>query len=334
MRLIASLLALSLAVPALALADDGVARPSPRAAPARGDSAAPGGELVLAQYAPAPYGTRPAPAPYATRPAPAPAPYAPAPRRGRGYRTYAPGAVAIGTLPFWGGYGFGWGYYPLYPAYPVYAQPAPEDGGYPGYYPPPGGYPPAGYGYPPMEPDRVRVRLGAAAAGMSDGAVGGFKLALDTRTVGFDASADALVINDVTRLGDHGGDALGLGSAHVTWSILADAAFRVRLELGGSMLSFPSTGQFAGLKRAGDVAFGPDVGLSGQLGLVGPIGVEGHVRLTPVPYTVLDSGLALALRGGPLAVTLGWRGIRLYEQAGEVPNVDFSGPELGVSMIF
>lgn len=342
MRLAASLLALSLALPALAAGDDAT-RPSRRSPPARADAS--DDAVLLAQYAPAPapapYATRPAPAPYATRPAPAPAPYAPAPRRGRGYRTYAPGAVAIGTLPFWGGYGFGWGYYPLYPAYPVYAQPAPVDGGYTADYPPPGGYPPAGYGYPPagygyppMEPDRVRVRLGAAAAGMSDGAVGGFKLALDTRTVGFDASADALVINDVTRVGDHGGDALGWGSAHVTWSILADAAFRVRLELGGSMLSFPSTGQFAGLKRAGDVAFGPDVGLSGQLGLVGPIGVEGHVRLTPVPYTVLDSGLALALRGGPLAVTLGWRGIRLYEQAGEVPNVDFSGPELGISMVF
>ena len=169
---------------------------------------------------------------------------------------------------------------------------------------------------------------------MPDGAVGGFSLALDTRTAGFSASVDALAIDDVTRVGDSGGDALGWGSAHFTWSILADAAFRVRLELGGSMLSLPTTGAFTGLKRAGDVAFGPDVGLSGQLGLVGPVGVEGHVRLTPLPYAVVDSRLALALRGGPLAVTVGWRGIRLHGEAGEVPDVDFSGPELGVSIVF
>lgn len=334
MRFTASLLALSLAIPALVLADD-PDRPSPRRTPGNAD----GGrdDLLLAQYtprpAPAPYATRPAPAPYAARPAPAPT----APRGGRrGYRTYAgPGAVAIGVLPFWGGFGFGWGYYPLYPAYPRYAPPSPADGTYDGAYPPPGdGYAGGGYGYPPPEPDRVRVRLGAAVAGMPDGAVGGFNLALDTRTVGFSASVDAISIDDVTRVGDSGGDALGWGSAHLTWSILADAAFRVRLELGGSMLSLPTTGKFAGLEHAGDVAFGPDVGLSGQVGLVGPVGVEGHVRLTPLPYTVVDSRLALALRGGPLAVTLGWRGIRLYEDAGEVPDVDFSGPELGVTIAF
>lgn len=348
MRLAAPLLALSLAFPALAAARDD--RPTPRSQPdARATPDDRAGDLVLAQYAPPP-------PPRSSRPVPSarPAPYArpvpaPAPRGGRPYRTYV-GPGAGGSLSFWGGWGWGWGYYPLYPAYPRAAPPyppaggpdggyySPGDGAYPpgeGAYPPgAGAYPPGAGRYPAADPDRVFVRLGLAAAGMTDGAVGGFTLGLDSRTVGFSASADALVVDDVTRAGDTGGDALGWGSAHLTWTVLADAAFRVRLELGGSMLSLPTTGAFAPLSRAGDVAFGPDVGFSAQLGLVGPIGIEGHARITPLPITVVDSRLALALRGGPLAVTAGWRGIRVHGEAGEVPDVDFSGPELGLSLAF
>lgn len=341
MRLAASLLALSLAFPVLATEREGLDRPSPRAP---SDALATPGELdadlVLAQYAPPPPSTRPAPAPYA-RPAPsarpAPAPYraspapAPAPRGGRRYRTYV-GPGAAGALAFWGGWGWGWGYYPLYPAYPAYpayAQPYPGGPGPDG-----GGHYPPDAGYPPVNPDRVFVRLGVAAAGMPDGAVGGFTLALDGRTAGFSASLDALAIDDVTHFGDTDGDALGWGSAHFTWTVLADAAFRIRLELGGSMLSLPETGAFATTTRAGDVAFGPDVGFSAQLGLVGPIGIEGHARVTPLPIAVVDSRLALALRGGPFALTAGWRGIRVHGEEGEVPDVDFSGPELGLSFVF
>lgn len=344
MRLAASLLALTLAAPALAAARDD--RPAPGPAPVTDATDEREGALVLAQYAPAPPrpsrraapyappSARSAPSPYRTSPAPAPA------RRGdRRYRTYAaPGAGGYGARSFWGGWGWGWGYYPLYPiypaypAYPSYAQPYAPDGG--NYAPEGNYYPPDAGRYPTAGPDRVFVRLGVAAAGMTDGAAGGFTLALDSRVVGFSASADAIVVDDVTRTGDSGGDALGWGSAHLTWTVLADAAFRIRLELGGSMLSLPTTGQFAPLSRAGDVAFGPDVGFSGQLGLVGPIGVEGHVRMTPVPYTVVDSRLALAFRGGPLAVTAGWRGIRLHGEEDEVPDLDFSGPELGLSFRF
>lgn len=341
MRLAGPLLALSLAFPALAQPREALDRPSPRDAADAADLAGqPGAAVVLAQYAPPPpSSTRPAPSPYA-RPAPsarpAPPPYrgapAPAPpRRGdRRYRTYGPGA-GRGALSFWGGWGWGWGYYPLYPAYPAYpayAQPYPPagpDGGYP---------PPEAAGYPGVAPERVFVRLGIAGAGMPDGAVGGFTLALDGRAAGFSASLDALAVDDVTHFGDADGDAIGWGSAHFTWTLLADAAFRIRLELGGSMLSLPETGAFATTTRAGDVAFGPDVGFSGQLGLVGPIGIEGHARLTPLPIPVVDSRLALALRGGPLAVTVGWRGIRVHGEQGEVPDVDFSGPELGLSLVF
>jgi hypothetical protein len=362
MRLAASLLAFSLAVPALAARGDDLDRHSPRSrSDARATPRATDAELVLAQYAPPPPSpaTRPAPSPYAqpapapyARPAPAPyarpapAPYArpaPAPyarpaQRGGRYRTYVGPGAALGALSFWGGWGLGWGYYPLYPLYPqAYQQPYPPGGAGSGdgYYPPGDGYyPPDAGGYPAANPDRVFVRLGAAAAGMPDGAVGGFTLALDGRTAGFSASVDALVLDDVTRVGDTGGDALGWGTAHFTWSVLADASFRIRLELGGSMLSLPKTGAFAAMTRAGDVAFGPDVGISGQLGLVGPIGLEGHARVTPFPIPVVDARLAVALRGGPLALTAGWRGIRVYRQEGEVPDVDFSGPELGLSIVF
>ncbi len=336
MRLAGPLLALSLAFPAPALPREALDRPSPRAPSDATDTAGqPDSAILLAQYAPPPpSSTRPAPYPY-SRPAPsarpAPAPYraspAPARRGERRYRTYGPGAAGHGALSFWGGWGWGWGYYPLYPAYPPYAQPYPPAGPY-------GGAPPPEAGYAAAAPDRVFVRLGLAGAGMPDGAVGGFTLALDGRTAGFSASLDALAVDDVTHFGDADGDAIGWGSAHFTWTVLADAAFRIRLELGGSMLSLPETGAFATVTRAGDVAFGPDVGFSAQLGLVGPIGIEGHARLTPLPIPVVDSRLALALRGGPFAVTAGWRGIRVHGEEGEVPDVDFSGPELGLSILF
>ena len=61
--------------------------------------------------------------------------------------------------------------------------------------------------------------------------------------------------------------------------------------------------------HAGTVAFGPSFGVSSNVGIVGPFGIEGHARFAPVPVPVADLRIAAAFRGGPLAVTLGWRAI-------------------------
>lgn len=298
MRFPALLLAVTLAAgPALSSASD----ERPRA---RRDRRA----YIVAQAT----ATAPAPAP-PTRPAPQAAPA----RRSQPW--VAPRAVAVVGLPFWWGWGLGWGYAPLYPRYP-----RPNDG----------------YGpqesTPPLDPDRIFTRLSATGAGTSSGAAGGLSLAIEGRTAGFEAGVDALAIDGVTGVaGTTGSDnALGWGSAHATWSFVSEDAYRLRLEVGGSMLSMPATGAFAGTTWAGKVAFGPDVGVSGQLGLVGPIGVEGHARLTPFPVPVADTRLALALRGGPLTFSAGWRSIQVAGNGTDAPEVHFSGPELGLSLVF
>ncbi|GAO03724.1 hypothetical protein [Anaeromyxobacter sp. PSR-1] len=370
MRLTASLLALSLALPpALAAARDdrstvrGSARAPARGGPPRGGAAGPrggfrGGGPVAAPvpgampapyargapaaprayapggyaYAPrgaAPYATRGAPAPYRAAPAPyyrgAPAPYpsAPAPGRGgyRGGYAVAPGVAVVAAAPFWWGWGWGYGYYPLYPS-PYGGPPGTVAGDGSGAY------------YPPPAPDPVTLRLDARVAAVPDGYTGGVAIAIETPTLGFNASVDGLERDGLTRLPGASGDALGWGTAHVTWAFLSEPSVQLRLEAGGSMLSMPRTGAFADKTHAGDVSFGPDVGVSGQLGLIGPIGLEGHARVTPLPIAVTDSRAAVAFRGGPLAVTMGWRAIHVFGDGTEAPSADFTGPELGLSFRF
>ncbi|HYG69831.1 MAG TPA: hypothetical protein VD838_19300, partial [Anaeromyxobacteraceae bacterium] len=123
-------------------------------------------------------------------------------------------------------------------------------------------------------------------------------------------------------------------TAHVTWSVAAAPAYRIRAELGVSMLSMPDTGTYAGRPYADTVAFGPDVGVSAQLGLVGPFGLEGHARVTPVPVLVSDVRLALAVRGGPFGLTAGVRAIDVDGDEDDGPDGRFAGPEIGLSLVF
>jgi hypothetical protein len=96
----------------------------------------------------------------------------------------------------------------------------------------------------------------------------------------------------------------------------------------------PGTGSYVGRPYADTIAFGPDVGVSAQIGLIGPIGVEGHVRLTPFPVPVTDVRVALALRGGPFALTAGVRAIDVDGDEVDAPEGRFSGPEVGLSLMF
>jgi hypothetical protein len=162
-----------------------------------------------------------------------------------------------------------------------------------------------GASYEP-DPDAVHLRLSGTGVAASGGGMGGIALDVEGRSGGVNARIDALAKDGVTGVpgGDH--RAIAWGSAHVTWSLVSDEVARVRLEIGGSAL----------------------------VGLVGPIGIEGHARVTPFPVPVLDTRLAVALRGGPLAVTAGWRGLHVAGDGVDAPVLDLSGPELGLSIAF
>jgi hypothetical protein len=164
--------------------------------------------------------------------------------------------------------------------------------------------------------------------------VGGVALAVEGRHFGFEASIDAVGVDAQTLGATTGSIGMGWGTLHVTWSPVSERNVRVRLELGGSMLSLSDTGAAATEPWAGNVIFGPSIGISGQLGLVGPLGLEGHARLSPRPVPVADSRLAAAFRAGPLALTLGYRSISVQGGGKDAPEVRFSGPELGLAFRF
>ena len=98
--------------------------------------------------------------------------------------------------------------------------------------------------------------------------------------------------------------------------------------------SSAGSGAFRDRPYAGTIAFGPSAGVSGQLGLVGPVGLEGHLRVTPFPVPVTDARLAVALRGGAFALTMGWRGIDVAGDELDAPQLRVAGPEIGVSLVF
>jgi hypothetical protein len=74
--------------------------------------------------------------------------------------------------------------------------------------------------------------------------------------------------------------------------------------------------------------------LSGHLGLIGPFGLEGHARVTPFPFPIIDTRAALVLRGGPLALSAGWRSIDVNGNGVKYPEAHFAGPEIGLQLVF
>lgn len=292
-------LALTLALPELALADWGNAR---RRGPRKGRSSA--GYVVRD----APGSASPAsrfltPAPGRVSPA------RPAPRVGYGTSAFV---LGVDPIPFWMGWGWGWGYYPLWPR-PYY----------------PGEEP----GYQPDDAQRISARLEAYGAGASNAAVGTLALSMEGPMAGFSADVSGLAIAGApgTTTGD---SSLGLGGARASWTVMSDAAFRLRLELGASMLSVPDSGVYAGSAYANTMRFGPQLGVSGNLGLVGPFGLEGYARVTPLPVPVLDTRAAFVIRGGSLAVSAGWRVIDVNGDGVDSPEAHFAGPELGLQVMF
>ncbi len=232
----------------------------------------------------------------------------PAPRVSWGSSAFV---LGVDPIPFWLGWSWGWGYYPLWP------RP---------------GYEGAQPGYLPDDARRIAARLEAYGAGGHDAAAGTLALTMEGPIAGFSADVTGLALSDPAGLVST--STLTLASARATWSIASEAAFRLRLELGGTMLSVPSGGMWTGTTYASTVAFGPQLGLSGHLGLVGPIGLEGYARVTPWPTPVVDAKAAVVLRGGPLALSAGWRSVDVNGNGVDAPEAHFKGPELGLQLMF
>ncbi len=308
MRLNRALIALASLVSTLPLA--ALAQEAARPPPPRPEAAAP--------PAPAP---RPAPEARPVYPPDARRELSPDPR----YRP-APGRPYVGR-PYVGPYyrphrwwGWGWGWYPVYPYYPA---------------------PPPSEGYAPApeperrEQDRIYTRLSLYGAGRSDGYMGGLTVGLEGRLLGFDVDVAALAREQVTGpLHSDTSDPATWTTAHLTWTLVNERSVRLRLETGASILALPDSPAVANQEWRGKTLVGPDVGISGHLGLVGPLGIEGYARLTPVPTRVADTFVGLAVHGGPLGVSAGWRWVDVAGNGRDAPKLMFRGPQVGIGLAF
>lgn len=328
--------------------------PSVRAAPPPSARAAPSGQGAPA---PRPSGAvRPAPPPHAgavgVRPAPAPGsgrygPYYGYPHHNYPYYPYYPYShypySYYPYYPYWGfgigvGFGLGWGlgyssyypYYPYYSDYPPYGYYGPY-APYTPYAPPQPAASPPGPAAPPAPGATVISFQGGAYSGAGAGA---FAIGLDGRRFGFQGSVGGVGADELRGVPVDEEPIVGWGIAHATWSLLATQRYRLRLEGGASVLYMPDSDALTGQPYAGTVAVGPSLGVSGHTRLVGPLGFEGHVRVTPLPVPVADTRAAAVLRAGPFGFAAGWRAIDISGDPEDGPQLRYSGPELGFSLLF
>lgn len=275
--------------------------------------------------------THPAPAPGTRTPPPMLAVHpAPPPNRpgqpGQGHPAPPPGApgtplpppVVVPVAPYWWGWGWGWGYYPIYPAPPPDVSDLRPGGG-----------------QALTDGPRTSASLRATVATDVHGGVAGLALAVDGRSLGFQASIDAIDRSRAPATDPTGSlGTLGYGTMHATWSFLSERNVRVRLEAGASVVTLGDASGAGAPPYAGSSLVGPSFGVSGHLGLLGPVGLEGHARVTPSPVPVSDSRVALAIRGGPLAIGLGYRWLGIQGDGTSAPDLRFAGPELQIAARF
>jgi hypothetical protein len=233
-----------------------------------------------------------------------------------GGRPYYPGRPYTYARPHaW--WGWGWGWQPIY----SYAPPPPSSEGE--------------YGgrYAREEPPALSARFSLYGAGRKDGYAAGITFGMEGRYTGFDLDVGALAREQVTGpLHEDGSDPATFGNAHLTWSLVSVPFARVRLETGASILALPDSPAVEAQPWRGKTLFGPDVGLSGGLGLLGPLAIEGHARLTPFPIRIADTFLGVALHGGPLGVSAGWRWIDVDGDGKDAPKLMFRGPQVGLTL--
>ncbi len=245
---------------------------------------------------------------------------------------FGPGwALGLGWGPGWG-YGPGWGWGSAW-AYGPVAPPPDGDAG-----------PEYEYGYERSLVQRderaptVSTRLLLTGAGTlhRGGYSGGLALGIEGERLGFEAGLDGFYPGrgyyGASSDGFDSSTTYALFSGHLTYAVLSSGRGRLRLEAGASVVSWPDLGP-----DAGSVAFGPDLGLSGELALLGPLGVEGYARATPYPVPVYDWRAALALRFGPASITAGWRELSVQRASSGSRNQTrfaHAGPQVGFGLRF
>lgn len=307
MRITSVSLALLLAAPVIAGAQERT-RPPPPSNPST-----PSARSDQPEAAAAPTRVERPPPAEAAAPRPPPPPSTRPPPPWPGSRPWGPPQQAYYPPPFWWGFGWGYGYYPLYP---LYGEPLPA------------------YDVeraPPAHRVASTMRVTGASGSGDSGAVG-LAFAVDGRHGGFDVAVDAFAPSrGGVMVGGFSGsqDSYGFGSAHLAFPILEGPAYRLRLLAGGSWLSVPASAYGSQAD-----AFGPDVGASASLGLIGPLGLEGHARITPFPVEIIDLRAAVALRAGPFSLLGGYRVIDVAADSRTGPAARFEGPEFGIGLIF
>lgn len=207
-----------------------------------------------------------------------------------------------------GGYGWGYGYQPLFYSAPVMAptvvgQPPPQEG---------------------PQPEGPVFTLGVQGhmfTGTGGGSLG-VNAAFEQNRIGVATEFNALMrpADD----GSGGKDQLKLWNAHLTYAVLSGERGRLRLGAGVDT-AFAQDATFVG----------PGFLVQGALGLFGPVGLEGTVNVTPYPFTQVDWSAGATLALGPVGLRAGWRRIYLNDQ-GRVDGVAhddlFQGPYAGISL--
>ena len=241
----------------------------------------------------------------------------PAPPPSPTHTPIPPPVVVPPVAPFWWGWGWGWGYYPFYPAPPPPDVSDLRSGG-------------QALG---AEGPGASATLRATVATDTRGSMAGLAFAADGRSFGLEASIDG--VDPVRAQGTpESGTHLLWSTMYGTWSVVSERSLRMRVEVGGSMLSMGDTGGASPPPYSGSTLLGPSFGVSGHLGLLGPVGLEGHMRVTPSPVPVNDGRIALAIRGGTLAMGLGYRWLGIQGDGQSAPDVRFAGPELQIAARF
>jgi hypothetical protein len=203
--------------------------------------------------------------------------------------------------------------------------------------------PPPKQPVPPPEDERDGILDGDApweisfrGAATDDAYMAGGSIAIDGKWVGVHVAIEALGVENVTgplHENDPGDPALW-GSAHLTWSLIADPHVRIRILTGGSVLALPKTQYTMGQVWAGKTVCGPDLGVTIALDLAKSFGAEGWARLTPYPVRVSDMYGGIAIRNGPVGVTAGWREVEVSGDGVDAPAISFEGPQAGLSLRF
>lgn len=182
-----------------------------------------------------------------------------------------------------------------------------------------------GYGYRSFdqqvtEPARsmhLELQLGGLISEPS-GLGGGGGLRLERERFGLDAGFDLFQPDRSSRF--------VYSAAHLSYALLTGEFYRVRLELGCSLVSLGEP-----VAGGGAVVY-PEAGVSASLGLMGPIGLEGQARFSTAPFRPSDLAFLMVARWEILAFKLGLRQIESGPTLGG-PPARYGGPFIGVSML-